>query len=237
MTDAIDRPGHRSVRSYVRRSGRLTPSQQRALETLWPAYGIELCGEPLVPAALFGRVAPVTVEIGFGNGDTLVELAAASPDTDFIGIEVHEPGVGHCLLRIRDLGINNLRLIVHDAIEVLRDHLAPDSIDRINLYFPDPWPKKRHHKRRIVQPAFLETCSRALRRGGALHIATDWQNYAEHIDDVLQASPYFRVDERREHDGSEPLQRPVTKFEQRGMRRGHRIWDWRAISEKMTGIP
>ncbi|MDX1518331.1 MAG: tRNA (guanosine(46)-N7)-methyltransferase TrmB [Woeseiaceae bacterium] len=229
MTDTTDKVRRRSVRSYVRRTGRLTPSQQRALATLWPRYGVEPGGQPLVPSTLFGRDAAVVLEIGFGNGDTLVELAASSPDADFIGIEVHEPGVGHCLLRIRDAGISNLRLIAHDAVEVLKDHLAPDSIDRINLYFPDPWPKKRHHKRRIVQPAFLELCARVLRRGGTLHIATDWENYAEHIDDTLRDSALFRIDERREHDGDNPLQRPVTKFERRGMRRGHRIWDWRAV--------
>ena len=229
MTDATDNPRHRSIRSFVRRTGRLTPSQQRALATLWPDYGVEPGAEAIVPAALFGRKAAVTLEIGFGNGDTLVEQAAASPESDFIGIEVHEPGVGHCLLRARDAGISNLRLIVHDAVEVLRDHIAPLSIDRINLYFPDPWPKKRHHKRRILQPAFLELCAAALRPGGALHIATDWQNYAEHIDAVLEDSALFRIDARREHDGDAPLDRPVTKFEQRGLRHGHRICDWRAV--------
>ena len=228
MTGTTDKP-HRSIRSFVRRTGRLTPSQQRALSTLWPAYGVELGDDALVAAALFGRDAPLMLEIGFGNGDTLVELATSSPDTDFIGIEVHEPGVGHCLLRLHDAEISNLRLIVHDAVEVMKDHIAPDSVDRINLYFPDPWPKKRHHKRRIVQPAFLDLCARVLKPGGALHIATDWENYAEHIDATLRESTQFTVSERREHDGDEPLQRPVTKFEQRGMRRGHRIWDWRAI--------
>lgn len=229
MTDGNDKPHQRSVRSYVRRTGRLTGSQQRALDTLWPAYGIELDGEPVVPAAVFGRDRPVTLEIGFGNGDTLVDLAVASPESDFIGIEVHEPGVGHCLLRAREEGISNLRLIVHDAVEVLRDHVAPQSIDRINLYFPDPWPKKRHHKRRIVQPGFLELCARVLKPGGTLHIATDWENYAEHIDTVLESAAQFRIDERRKHDGDAPLERPVTKFEQRGLRHGHRICDWRAV--------
>lgn len=231
MTDSNDRPDHRGVRSFVRRTGRLTPSQQRALGTLWPAYGVDLGKAQIVPAALFGRQAPLTLEIGFGNGDTLVELARTTADTDFIGIEVHEPGVGHCLLQIRDAGISNLRLVARDAVEVLKEHIAPGSVDRINLYFPDPWPKKRHHKRRIVQPAFLELCKRVLKPGGALHIATDWENYAEHIDAVLRESAHFRIDERREHDGDAPLQRPVTKFEQRGMRRGHRIWDWCAVLE------
>ena len=228
MTNPDLKTRRRSIRSFVRRTGRLTPSQQRALATLWPKYGIEPGDGVLDPESAFGRDAPLTLEIGFGNGDTLVELAAESPETNFLGIEVHEPGVGHCLLRIRDAEIRNLRLVVRDAVEVLKHHLAPGSVDRINLYFPDPWPKKRHHKRRIVQPAFLDLCARALKPGGALHIATDWENYAEHIDAVLADSERFCVDERREHDGSAPLERPVTKFERRGMRRGHRIWDWRA---------
>lgn len=232
MTDTTRIPRRRSIVSFVRRTGRLTPSQQRALDTLWPQFGIDLGDVQLDPPALFGRIAALTLEIGFGNGDTLVELAAADPDTDFIGIEVHEPGVGHCLLRARDAGIGNLRLIVHDAIEVLKDHVSPDTLDRINLYFPDPWPKKRHHKRRIVQTSFLELCSRALKRGGTLHIATDWENYAEHIDETIAASAVFRTAERRQHDGDKPLFRPVTKFERRGMRRGHRIWDWHIINEK-----
>ena len=217
----------RTIRSFVRRTGRLTASQQRALDELWPTIGIDYQDAPLDWEALFGRDALHVVEIGFGNGDTLVAQAVDHPDTDFIGIEVHEPGVGHCLIRLREAGNSNLRIISHDAIEVLDHQIPSDSVDRINLYFPDPWPKKRHHKRRIVQPAFLELCWKALRSGGALHIATDWANYAEHIDEMLEHSERFKRDVRREHAGDAPLDRPKTKFEQRGLKLGHRIVDWR----------
>ncbi len=225
--DPDQRRAHRPVRSFVRRAGRLTPSQQRAREDLWPVYGIDFEAQSLRLAAVFGREAPIVLEIGFGNGETLVAQAAASPERDFLGIEVHEPGIGHCLLAARDAGISNLRLIAADAVEVLRHQIPPGSVSRINLYFPDPWPKKRHHKRRLLQAAFLELCADRLETGGSLHIATDWANYAEHIDAVLEACPRFRCSERREHDGDQPLDRPVTKFERRGLREGHRICDWR----------
>lgn len=227
MTETTKQSRPRRVRSFVRRAGRLTPSQQKALASLWPKYGVAYTGLPADLSGLFDRDRKVTLEIGFGNGDTLVDAAIAAPDRNFIGIEVHEPGIGHCLIRIRDDGVDNVRLINHDAIEVLANQLAPGSLDRINLYFPDPWPKKRHHKRRIVQPSFLELTARTLQPGGSLHIATDWREYAEHIDATLADSLLFECAERREHDGDKPLERPVTKFERRGMRRGHRIWDWR----------
>ncbi len=218
---------HRTIRSFVRRSGRLTPSQERALQELWPEYGVDFAPETCELDALFQRSAPVVLEIGFGNGETLVEQASASPDLDFIGIEVHEPGVGHCLLKARDAGVRNLRLIMHDAVEVLARQIPPLSLQRVNIYFPDPWPKKRHHKRRLLQPAFLELVHSRLEPGGSLHIATDWANYAEHIDELLEASALFTLDERREHGGDAPLDRPQTKFERRGLRKGHRICDWR----------
>ena len=218
---------HRQIRSFVRRAGRLTASQERALEELWPGYGVEYAPGALDFETLFGRSAPVVLEIGFGNGDTLVEMAAARPDQDFLGIEVHEPGVGHCLIKADKAGVSNLKLVVHDAIEVLENQVASGSLSRINLYFPDPWPKKRHHKRRIVQADFLALCADRLAPGGAIHIATDWANYAEHIDEAFAASADFRCTERREHDGDRPLDRPVTKFERRGLRHGHRIVDWR----------
>ena len=217
----------RTIRSFVRRAGRLTASQQRALDELWPSVGVEYQDEPLDWEALFGRSASHVIEIGFGNGDTLVAQALEHPDADFIGIEVHEPGVGHCLIKLREAGIQNLRIVAHDAVEVLSQQIPNDSVDRINLYFPDPWPKKRHHKRRIVQAPFLELCWKALRAGGALHIATDWANYAEHIDEVLEESERFELDERREHSGDAPLERPQTKFERRGLNLGHQIVDWR----------
>ena len=224
----------RTIRSFVRRTGRLTPPQQRALQELWPGLGVNASAEPLDFAALFRRQAPIVLEIGFGNGDTLVEQAKDNPELDFVGIEVHEPGVGHCLLKAHDAGVVNLRLIMHDAIDVLREQVPPGSLQRINLYFPDPWPKKRHHKRRIVQPAFLELIHSRLAARGALHIATDWANYAEHIDAVLGQSELFSCDERREHDGENPLDRPSTKFERRGLRKGHRIVDWRFVKVDPT---
>ncbi len=224
---ASDHPPHRPIRSFVRRAGRLTPSQQRALDELWPEFGIGHAPKLLDFKDIFGRTATLVLEIGFGNGDTLVQQATASPDSDFVGIEVHDPGIGHCLIAARDAGIGNLRLIAHDAIEVLNLQIAASSLQRINLYFPDPWPKKRHHKRRIVQADFLASCASRLTGAGTLHIATDWANYAEHIDAALAASPHFRCAERREHDGENPLERPRTKFERRGLSKGHRIWDWR----------
>ena len=216
----------RTIRSYVRRTGRVTASQKKALESLWPAYGVDFAEHPLDLARLFGRAAPCVLEIGFGNGDTLVAQASDNPDKDFIGVEVHEAGIGHCLIAARRAGVRNLRLIRHDAVEVLKCMIPDASLARVNLYFPDPWPKKRHHKRRIVQPAFIELLAARLSPGASLYIATDWRNYAEHIDDVMNASHLFDCVERREHDGDRPLDRPRTRFEQRGLKRGHRIRDW-----------
>ena len=205
----------------------MTASQQKALDELWPDYGIEYTAELLDLDAVFGREAPRVLEIGFGNGDSLVQLARDDPASDFLGIEVHDPGIGHCMIAARAASVQNLRLIGHDAIDVLQNQIAEGSLTRISLYFPDSWPQKRHHKRRIVQPAFLELVASRMTPGAALHVATDWANYAEHIDEVLEASPLFECAERREHSGDQPLQRPATKFERRGLRKGHSIWDWR----------
>ncbi len=218
---------HRTIRSFVRRAGRMTPSQHRALAELWPDFGLDFAPVPLDRAALFARDAPCVLEIGFGNGETLVQQAFENPATDFIGIEVHEPGIGHCLIAARKAHVSNLRIISHDAIDVLNHQVPSDSLHRINIYFPDPWPKKRHHKRRLLQPSFLNLCADRLESSGSLHIATDWANYAEHIDELLAQSDQFSLGERLEHDGDRPLDRPMTKFERRGLRRGHRIWDWR----------
>ncbi len=220
-------PRKRTIRSFVRRAGRMTSSQRRALEELWPVYGLDFSEKPLDLPSVFSREAPVILEIGFGNGDSLVQQASENAEKDFIGIEVHEPGVGHCLIRAREAGISNLRVILHDALEVLVEQVPAGCLSRVNLYFPDPWPKKRHHKRRILQPAFLDLVADRLVDDGSLHIATDWANYAEHIDEVLDQSDRFSCAERREHGGDKPLDRPPTKFERRGLKEGHRIVDWR----------
>jgi len=223
----------RTIRSFVRRTGRLTPSQQRALIELWPSYGVEVSTDKLDFEMLFGRHAPVVLEIGFGNGESLIQQAHDNATWNFLGIEVHEPGVGHCLLQARESGLSNLKLIKHDAIEVLNNQIPSESLHRVNIYFPDPWPKKRHHKRRMIQREFLDLLGSRLEAGGTVHIATDWANYAEHIDAVLEQSVIFTCNERREHDGSKPMDRPRTKFEQRGLRKGHRIWDWRVTKRAL----
>jgi tRNA (guanine-N7-)-methyltransferase len=225
MTES--QPARRSIRSFVRRTGRITPAQDRARKELWPQYGLDYTEETLDLDAVFGRAADKVLEIGFGNGESLVLAAADDPHTDFLGIEVHEPGVGHCMIHANKAAIKNLRIIAHDAIEVLQQQIADSTFSRVNLYFPDPWPKKRHHKRRIIQHDFLQLVAQKLIAGGTLHIATDWQNYAEHIDEVVADSAIFDLEERRVHAGDQPLQRHGTKFEARGLRKGHRIWDWR----------
>ena len=216
----------RTIRSYVRRVGRLTPSQKRAIAELWPQFGVEFEPHLLNFETLFGRAAPRVLEIGFGNGESLVQLARDDPASDFLGIEVHDPGIGHCLIAAQEAGISNLRLISYDAIDVLQLQIPCASLSRINLYFPDPWPKKRHHKRRIVQSDFIGLCADRLESSGSLHIATDWANYAEHIDEVLKDSSRFICTERRKHGGDNALARSATKFERRGLKQGHHIWDW-----------
>lgn len=227
--DGADLTRRRTIHSFVRRTGRLTPGQKRSLDLLWPTFGINYTPEPLNLISAFGCVADTVLEIGFGNGETLLEQAENNPDRNYLGIEVHKPGVGHCMMRAEATGLLNLRLICHDAIDVLREQIPDATLARVNLYFPDPWPKKRHHKRRIVQPSFLALVAQKLLEGGAMHIATDWANYAAHIDEAMSASGLFDVAERREHGGENALDRPTTKFEKRGLRKGHRIFDWRLI--------
>ena len=209
----------RRVRSFVRRAGRVTAGQQRALAELWPRWGLERPAGSLDLDQVFGRQAPKTLEIGFGDGEVLLAMAAARPEADFLGIEVHEPGVGHCLLGLEREGLENVRLIREDAMEVLHHWLGPDCLDRVNLFFPDPWPKKRHHKRRIVQPAFLGFVAKVLKNGGLLHLATDWVPYAEHMQETLAASGDFSGEKHG------PRDRPQTKFQSRGERLGHEIRD------------
>ena len=205
-------------RSFVRRSGRITAAQKRALKELWPKYGVEETAFSLPLGELFGREAPTILEIGFGNGQTLVRAAAEAPQCNFLGVEVHLPGLGRCLLEAERAGLSNLRLIQADAVEVLRSQLPPATLAMVCLYFPDPWPRKRHHKRRLVQPGFIALLARVLEPGGLFHVATDWAPYAEHIEGVMDAMPSF---ERL----SEPPARHTTRFELRGSALGHEIWE------------
>ncbi|ACQ92587.1 tRNA (guanine-N(7)-)-methyltransferase [Tolumonas auensis DSM 9187] len=214
----------RRIRSFVRREGRLTKGQERALQELWPVMGVEFRDEMLDLTALFGREAPVVLEIGFGMGKSLVEMAAAAPEKNFIGIEVHRPGVGACLTSAQEAGITNLRLFCHDAVEVLGQMIPDQSIDTLQLFFPDPWHKSRHHKRRIVQPAFVQMLRPKLKIGGVFHMATDWENYAEHMLEVMNAAEGF-VNTVEGDYAPRPDSRPLTKFEQRGHRLGHGVWD------------
>ena len=216
---------HRTVRSFVVRAGRMTAAQERAWTELWPRYGVETGDAPLDLPAMFGRSAPLTLEIGFGNGESLVSLAAAHPERDFLGLEVHRPGVGHLMLRAEELGLANVRAVCRDAVEVLQQCITPGSLDEVLLYFPDPWPKKRHHKRRIVQPEFVALVANGLREGGTFRMATDWQPYSEHMLEVASGCPQLR---NTSPDGGfvqRPESRPVTRFERRGQRLGHGVWD------------
>jgi tRNA (guanine-N7-)-methyltransferase len=222
MAEANPKP-HRPIRSFVRREGRLTAGQQRALDTLWPRFGIEFSEKKLDLASIFGRLAPITLEIGFGNGDSLAAMAQAAPERDFLGIEVHRPGVGHLLQRIEALGLTNLRVMCHDAVEVLKHQIPPASLDTVQIFFPDPWHKKRHHKRRIIQPEFVDLLATRIRSGGTLHLATDWEDYAQHMLEVMRRSAAFS--NTAEGFVARPAHRPPTKFEQRGQRLGHGVWD------------
>jgi tRNA (guanine-N7-)-methyltransferase len=217
--------GHRAIRSYVLRAGRMTDAQARALEQHWPRYGIADNLERLDLPALFGRDAPRVLEIGFGNGENLAALAAASPATDFIGVEVHAPGVGHLLHRAGTAGLTNLRVIRQDAVDVLRHRIAPRSLDAILVLFPDPWPKKRHHKRRLVNADFAQLAASCLRLGGSLQLATDWTPYAESMRETLNQVAVLR--NRAADGGFVPRNtgRLRTRFEARGERLGHAVHD------------
>ncbi len=220
------------IRSYVLRAGRITHAQRRALDELLPRWGLAFKPELLDFDAVFGRFAPRVLEIGFGDGGLLLELATQSPQTDFIGVEVHPPGIGHCLLGIESRGLTNIRLIAHDAVEVLQSQIASASLDEVLLYFPDPWPKKRHHKRRIVQPAFVALVASRLKPGGGFRLATDWEPYAQWMLEVLNAEPRLASAAGKERGdisfflagkGKRPLFQ--TRFELRGRRLGHSVFD------------
>ena len=211
------------IRSYVLRQGRVTGAQRRACETLLPRFGILYLPEPLDLDRIFGRAAPRILEIGSGMGETTARIAAQHPENDYLAIEVHTPGVGSLLNRIAELGLANVRVIQHDAVEVLRDMIAPAALDGAHVFFPDPWPKKRHHKRRLIQPPFAALLVSRIKAGAYVHVATDWQDYAQQIMAVLSANPLLV----NTADGFalRPAWRPQTKFESRGLRLGHRVWD------------
>jgi tRNA (guanine-N7-)-methyltransferase len=220
-----DTPPHRSIRSYVLRTGRITAAQQRALDQQWPRFGIEFQPLALDLEKLFGRTAPCTLEIGFGNGEHLLERALAQPQRNFLGVEVHRPGIGHLLLAAAAAGAANLRIIAHDAVEVLREQIAPGGLDEVQILFPDPWPKKRHHKRRIVQPDFVALIGSRLSDGGRLHLATDWEPYAAEMLQVLSGCALLANCAAGGGfiDAGSVEARSATRFQRRGERLGHQV--------------
>jgi tRNA (guanine-N7-)-methyltransferase len=215
----------RHIRSFVLRAGRMTPAQERALTELWPSYGVDLDVLPLDLDAIFGRRAPRCLEIGFGIGEVIGSLAETHPDIDYVGIEVHRPGAGRLLLRAEQASLRNLRVICHDAVEVLQEGIRDDSFDEILVFFPDPWHKKRHHKRRLIDAAFVALAAAKLRPGGVLRLATDWQAYAEQMLSVGNASPHLTSLSADRTYVARPDFRPPTRFERRGARLGHGTWD------------
>lgn len=221
MTDSVAN-FPRAIRSFVIRAGRTTGAQQRALADLWPHFGIAFSDVVLDLGTLFGRSAPCTLEIGFGNGDHLAARAQAEPHRDFLGVEVHRPGIGHLLRAAAAAGLKNLRVIDHDAVEVLKWQIAPETLDEVQILFPDPWPKKRHHKRRLIQPEFAALVATRLRANGRLLLATDWAPYAEHMREVLSACSLLAPLPTPPVGMNERLQ---TRFERRGLRLGHAVAD------------
>ncbi|SJM91470.1 tRNA (guanosine(46)-N7)-methyltransferase TrmB [Crenothrix polyspora] len=212
------------IRSFMPRQGRITAGQEFSLENYWMEYGLDT-NIHYDFAQVFGRDAPLIIEIGFGNGESLAKMAAENPDNNYIGIEVHRPGVGHLLMLIKQNGITNLKIYNHDAIDILENHISDNSLGGVHLFFPDPWPKQRHHKRRIVRPSFIEVLLKKLRVNGYFHTATDWENYAKHILDMLTPVQGFNNTSPTHTYCERPDYRPLTKFEQRGIRLGHGVWD------------
>ncbi|HEX4332200.1 MAG TPA: tRNA (guanosine(46)-N7)-methyltransferase TrmB [Usitatibacter sp.] len=213
----------RPIRSYVLRQGRFSPAQQNAVANLMPHYGIAYAAAPLALAEAFGREAPVVAEVGFGMGETTASLARDNPGTNYLAIEVHGPGVGSLLRRLEAGAIENVRVVQHDAVDVLREMIAERSLAAIHVFFPDPWPKKRHHKRRLLQPAFVELAATRLAPSGIIHVATDWEEYAAQVLAVLEATPL--LENTAQGFAARPAWRPQTKFERRGTALGHGVWD------------
>ncbi len=223
--DLPERHKHRQIRSFVLRTGRMTAGQKKAYEEAWPNFGLNLSDGAIKHESVFDRPAPVVLEIGFGMGDSLIEMAEAAPEKDFIGIEVHTPGVGRLLNQVVDKSLGNLRVYCDDAVEVLDQCIADGSLDKVQIFFPDPWHKKKHNKRRIVQPAFIQKLRAKLKAGGVIHLATDWEHYAEHMMEVMSAAEGFSNTCGDQAFSPRPEFRPITKFERRGQRLGHGVWD------------
>ncbi|MEJ2141647.1 MAG: tRNA (guanosine(46)-N7)-methyltransferase TrmB [Gammaproteobacteria bacterium] len=225
MNSTEDKPFYRRIRSFVKREGRLTRGQQRALDELFPRYGFTRNESVFDLNEKFGRNAPKILEIGFGTGTSLAEMAKTHPENDYLGIEVHRPGVGNLLLQIERDSITNIRVMCDDAVEVLENNIADDSLDAVYLFFADPWHKKKHHKRRIVQHAFVQLLRKKLKDNGIFHMATDWRDYAEHMMLVMSHAEGFENTAGQGKFIERPEYRPLTKFEQRGQRLGHGVWD------------
>ncbi len=226
---------HRHIRSFVLRQGRVTKGQANALETQWPQYGVEYGLQSIDLNTLFSREnSKKILEIGFGMGETTAKIAQTLPDCDFLAAEVHTPGVGALLKLIEELALTNIRIIQHDVVEVLQNMLADNSLDGVHIFFPDPWHKKRHHKRRLIQAEFVKLLCTKLKSGGYLHVATDWQEYAEWVLDVLKAEPQLKNTVAKENNGyaEKPIYRPLTKFENRGLKLGHGVWDMIFLRDK-----
>jgi tRNA (guanine-N7-)-methyltransferase len=235
MPEAVEQP-HRGIRSFVIRAGRMTAAQQRAVAELWPRYGVDFSEQLLDLRSAFGRSAPLTIEVGFGNGAHLAARAAAEPQRNFLGVEVHPPGVGALLLAADEHDMRNLRIIRHHAAEVFQRMVPGGAVDEIEILFPDPWPKKRHHKRRLLQPPFVELLATRLRTGGQLHLATDWEPYAEHMLAVLQGCALLENTAPAGGYAASPRPRASTRFEQRGARLGHTtrelLWRRNAVASQ-----
>lgn len=215
----------RRVRSFVLRQGRITPAQSQAFDTHWERFGLDYSDELLDADTAFPRKAPVVLEIGFGNGEQLLHASIHEPTRNFIGIEVHRPGVGRLMNGLADADVDNIRLSNHDAVEVIENQLGPSSLDEVRIYFPDPWPKKRHHKRRLIQTEFVELLATRVRRGGLLHLATDWAEYAEHMLEIVDSSRNWQNQAGLGAYSEMPAWRIHTHFEKRGVRLGHGVWD------------
>jgi len=237
MTDSYVKPPSQTppknfrIKSFALRQGRLSQAQQKAIDTLWSTFGLEVNNTLLDFSQVFNRDAPTIVEIGFGMGKSLAEMAEANPDNNYIGIDVHRPGVGALLRLIAEKKLTNVRVFNHDAIEVLEQCIPKNSLASLYLFFPDPWHKTRHHKRRILQPKFAQSIAQHLKIGGHFHMATDWENYAKHMMEVMSQAPKYRNTAGENAYTPRPDYRPLTKFEQRGQRLGHGVWD--LIFERM----